>query len=107
MVCVYLAAAFIKNPVSYGILLVLGISFMVLAFREKFGMDFKIKNIIFVLFLCYMVLIWNIPLPVLKSLLFMIIVVGGSGGRICLQAKKIAGNGIDSGTGSLCKDSVL
>ncbi len=94
MVCVYLAAAFIKNPVSYGILLVLGISFMVLAFREKFGMDFKIKNIIFVLFLCYMVLIWNIPLPVLKSLLFMIIAIGAVAAGFAFRQKKLRVTGL-------------
>lgn len=92
--CVYLMAAFIKNPISYGILLVLGISFMVLAFREKFGMDFKIKNIIFVLFLCYMVLIWNIPLPILKSLLFMIVAIGAVASGFAVRQKKLRITGL-------------
>lgn len=94
MACLYLAAAFVKNHIAYGILLVLGVSFMVLAFREKFGMDFKTKHIIFVLFLCYMVLIWDIPVPVLKSLLFMVIAIGTVAAGFALRQKKLRVTGL-------------
>ncbi|MDE5802366.1 MAG: DUF2339 domain-containing protein [Lachnospiraceae bacterium] len=94
IVCLYLAAAFAKNHVSYGIMLVLGISFMVLAFRERFGMDFKIKEIIFALFLCYMVLIWNIPIPILKSIVLMLIAIGAVTAGFAIRQKRLRITGL-------------
>lgn len=90
----YLAAAFEKNPISCGIMLVLGISFMVLAFRERFGMDFKIKEIIFVLFLCYMTLVWDIPLPVLKSIIWMLIAIGAVAAGFAIRQKRLRVTGL-------------
>lgn len=90
----YLAAAFEKNPISCGIMLVLGISFMVLAFREHFGMDFKIKEILFVLFLCYMVLIWDIPLPVLTSSALMLIAIGAVAAGFAIRQKRLRITGL-------------
>lgn len=87
--CLYLAAVFTKNNISCGIMMVLGISFMVLAFREQFGMDFKIKEIVFVLFLCYMVLIWNIPIPILKSILLMLIAIGAVAAGFAIRQKRL------------------
>lgn len=94
IVCLYLAAAFAKNHVSYGIMLVLGISFMILAFRERFGMDFKIKEIIFALFLCYMVLIWNIPIPILKSIVLMLIAIGAVTAGFAIRQKRLRITGL-------------
>ena len=94
MVCLYLAAAFAKNHVSYGIMLVLGISFMVLAFRERFGMDFKIKEIIFALFLCYMVLIWDIPIPILKSIVLMLVAIGAVAAGFAIRQKRLRITGL-------------
>lgn len=90
----YLAAAFEKNHISCGIMLVLGISFMVLAFREQFGMDFKIKEILFVLFLCYMVLILDIPLPVLTSIVLMLIAIGAVAAGFAIRQKRLRITGL-------------
>ena len=94
IVCLYMAAAFAKNHVSYGIMLVLGISFMVLAFRERFGMNFKIKEIIFALFLCYMVLIWDIPIPILKSIVLMLIAIGAVAAGFAIRQKRLRITGL-------------
>lgn len=50
-------------------------------------MNFKIKNIIFVLFLCYMTLIWDIPIPVLKSIILMLIAIGAVVAGFVLREK--------------------
>ncbi len=92
--CLYLAAVVVKNHVSYGIMLVLGISFMVLAFRERFGMDFKIKEILFVLFLCYMILLWNIPIPILKSILLILIAIGAVAAGFAIRQKRLRITGL-------------
>lgn len=94
MVCLYIVAAFEKNDLSYMIMLVLGISFMVFAFKEKYGMDFKIKHIIFVLFLCYMTLIWDIPIPVLKSIILMVIAIGAVTTGFFIRDKKLRITGL-------------
>ncbi|MGN1149032.1 MAG: hypothetical protein ACI4TB_11440, partial [Lachnospiraceae bacterium] len=94
MVCLYLAAAFEKNHLSYAIMLLLGIAFMVFAFKERFGMDFKIKNIIFVLFLCYMTLIWDIPVPILKSIILMVIAIGAVTAGFIVKEKRLRISGL-------------
>lgn len=90
----YLAAAFWKNHLSYGILLVVGIAFMVLACREEFGMNFRIKNMIFVMFLCYMILIWDIPLPLLQSILLIAVAIGAVAAGFIMKERKLRVTGL-------------
>ena len=91
---IYLLAAFSKNHLSYAIMLILGIAFIALAFREKFGMDFKFKNLIFVFFLCYMTLIWDIPVPILKSIILMVIAIGAVVSGFILKEKRLRVSGL-------------
>lgn len=94
MVCLYIIAAFEKNHLSYMVMLILGVSFMVFAFREKYGMNFKIKYIIFALFLCYMTLIWDIPVPVVKSIILMVIAIGAVTTGFFIRDKKLRITGL-------------
>lgn len=89
MGCLYLAAAFCKNHFSYGIILLLGITYILLMFQDKFGMNFKIKNIILILFMCYMVLIWELPIPILKSIILMLIAIGAVIAGFIIKEKKL------------------
>ncbi len=72
----YLTILPFRNHLLYAVMLLLGILFIVLTFREKFGMNFKTKNLILVLFLCYMIMIWQIPLPIIKSILVAVVAIG-------------------------------
>ncbi len=102
----YLLAAFRKNNMSYAIMLILGIAFMALAFRDKFGMNFKIKNIIFVLFLCYMTLIWDIPVHFFKSIILMVIAIGAVVSGFVLKEKRLRITGLTL-TLTVCAKIVL
>lgn len=92
--CLYLWIAFADNHLLYAIMLLLGISFMVLTFREKYGMNFRIKNLIFVLFLCYMTLIWKMPLPVMKSIILMLIAIAAVVAGFIIKEKKLRITGL-------------
>lgn len=92
--CLYLWMAFVTNHVVYGIMLVLGVSFIILAFRERFGMDFKIKDIVLVLLLCYMALIWHMPVRILKSIILMLIAVGTVMAGFAGRQKKLRVTGL-------------
>lgn len=94
MGCLYLAAAFFKNHYSYGIILLLGITFILLMFQERFGMGFKIKNIILILFSCYMVLIWQLPIPIAKSAILMFIAIGAVIAGFIMKEKKLRITGL-------------
>lgn len=76
LVFLYLLTPFFRTQISLLILLVLGAAFMLLTFKDKYGMNFRIKSILFVLFLCYMTLIWEIPFDFVKSILLMVIAIG-------------------------------
>ncbi len=71
----YVVAPFVVSDIAMFILIVLGCGFLLFAFTEKYGMDFRIKSILFVLFLCYMVIVWKLPLRVFKSILLMVVAV--------------------------------
>ena len=92
--CLYLWIAFAENNLLYVIMLLLGISFIVLTFRKKYGMDFKIKNLILVLFLCYMTLIWEMPLPVMKSIILMLIAISAVVAGFIIKEKKLRITGL-------------
>ncbi|MGN0431078.1 MAG: DUF2339 domain-containing protein [Lachnospiraceae bacterium] len=104
--CLYVWIAFLDNSLLYAIMLLLGISFMVLTFREKYGMSFKIKNLIFVLFLCYMTLIWRMPLPIMKSIILVIIAIGAVVAGFVMKEKKLRITGL-SLTLAVCGKIVL
>ena len=104
--CLYVWIAFLDNSLLYAIMLLLGISFMVLTFREKYGMNFKIKNLIFVLFLCYMTLIWRMPLPIMKSIILVIIAIGAVVAGFVMKEKKLRITGL-SLTLAVCGKIVL
>lgn len=42
-------------------MLIIGIAYLVVCFQENFGMNFQIKHLITVGFLCYMTLVWKMP----------------------------------------------
>lgn len=90
----YLAAAFFKNHFSYGIILLLGITFILMMFQDRFGMGFKIKNIILILFSCYMVLIWELPIPIAKSAILMFIAIGAVIAGFAIKEKKLRITGL-------------
>lgn len=92
--CLYLWIVLADDHVLYMIMLLLGISFMVLTFRKKYGMNFKIKNLIFVLFLCYMTLIWEMPLPVMKSIILMLIAIAAVVAGFIIKEKKLRITGL-------------
>lgn len=94
MGCLYFSAAFCKNSYSYGIILLLGITFILLMFQDRFGMDFKIKNIILILFMCYMVLIWELPIPIIKSAILMFIAIGAVVAGFIIKEKKLRIGGL-------------
>lgn len=94
MGCLYLLAAVNKNTLAYTIMLVLGIAFMLLAFCDKYGMNFKIKNLIFIFFLCYMTLIWEVPLPVVKSIILMIIAIGAVIAGFVIRQRRLRMSGL-------------
>ncbi len=75
MVCLYLGLVFQKDTMTFFIMLLLGITYALLIFREKFEMNFKFRNLITVLFLCYMTFVCNIQIPVIKSIILMIIAI--------------------------------
>lgn len=76
MACLCLAALFYNSFLSVGFLLALGAAFMFLAFRDEYGMNFRFKKLIFLCYLCYMILIWDIPIPIIKSILMMLAAIG-------------------------------
>lgn len=94
MGCLYLVAAFFKNPYSYGIILLLGITFILMMFQDKFGMGFKVKNIILILFACYMVLIWELPIPIAKSAILMFIAIGAVIAGFIIREKRLRISGL-------------
>lgn len=94
MGCLYFVAAFFKNHYSYSIILLLGITFILLMFQDKFGMNFKVKNIILILFLCYMVLIWKLPIPIVKSAILMFIAIGAVVAGFIMKEKKLRITGL-------------
>ena len=94
MGCLYLAAAFYKNHYAYGIILLLGSTYILLMFQEKFGMNFRIKNILLILFLCYMVLIWELPIPIIKSIILMLIAIGAVIAGFVVKEKKLRITGL-------------
>lgn len=87
--CLYLGLTFNHDIITYIIMLLLGIAFVILTFREKFGMNFKYKNLIIVLFLCYMTFVCNIQIPVIKSIILMIIAIGTVAVGFILRNKSI------------------
>lgn len=94
MGCLYLAAAFYKNHYSYGIILLLGITYILLMFQDRFDMNFKIKNILLILFMCYMVLIWKLPIPIVKSVVLMLIAIGAVIAGFIIKEKKLRITGL-------------
>lgn len=89
MCLVYLGAAGHSNTVLYTLLLVIGCLFIGMIFREKYGMNFKFRQLIFVLFLCYMTMIWEIPVPLYRSIILMVIAVGSVIAGFCLKGKQL------------------
>lgn len=75
MTCLYLGLIFNHNTTTYIIMLLLGIAFVILMFRDKYAMNFKCKNMIIIFYFCYMIFVCNIPVPVIKSILLMIIAI--------------------------------
>lgn len=94
MGCLYLAAAFYNNMISCILLLVLGCAFIILTFRDKFGMNFKWKHFILVIFLCYMTIIWEIPVPIYRSIILMVIAIGAVISGFALREKKLRVTGL-------------
>ncbi len=94
MACLCLAALFYNSFLSVGILLALGTAFMFLSFRDEYGMNFRFKNLIFLGYLCYMVLIWDIPVPVIKSMLMMLAAIGAVVAGFVGKEKKLRVSGL-------------
>lgn len=90
----YIGIAFVQNHLLYGIMLLLGISFLVLTFREKYGMNFKGRNLVLVLFLCYMTVIWKMPVSVLKSVILMLIAIAAVVTGFVIKEKKLRITGL-------------
>lgn len=90
----YIGIAFVQNHLLYGIMLLLGISFLVLTFREKYGMNFKVRNLVLVLFLCYMAVIWKMPVSVLKSVILMLIAIAAVIAGFVIKEKKLRVTGL-------------
>lgn len=90
----YLTILPIENHLLYAVMLVLGILFILLTFRKRYGMDFKIKNLILVLFLCYMILIWRMPLPIIKSIILAVIAIGSVASGFALRQKALRITGL-------------
>ncbi len=91
---IYLAAAFFKDHYSYGALLLLGVTFILLMFHERFGMGFRFKHMILVLFVCYMVLIWELPISVFKSALLMVAAIAAIIAGFILKEKNLRITGL-------------
>ena len=85
----YFFAAFCPDTLLYILMLAIGCAYFVLAFREKFRMNFKIKNLIFMLFLCYMTMIWDIPVPVYRSIILMAIAIGAVIAGFAMREKRL------------------
>ncbi len=94
MACLCLSALFYNSFLSIGILLVLGTAFMFLTFRDEYGMNFRFKNLILLGYLCYMVLIWDIPVPVIKSILIMFAAIGAVVAGFAGKEKKLRISGL-------------
>ena len=85
----YFLAAFCPDTLLYILMLAIGCAYFALAFREKFHMNFKIKNLIFMLFLCYMTMIWEIPVPVYRSIILMAIAIGAVIAGFAMREKRL------------------
>jgi len=70
---IYMVAPFVVSHIAMFILLVLCCGFMIFAFSEKYGMNFRIKSILLILLLSYIVFTWNLQLRVINSILLMVI----------------------------------
>lgn len=90
----YLVAPFVVSDIAMLILLVLGVAFMIFALKEKYGMNFRIKSILFVLFLCYMILVWNIPFRVIKSIFLMVVAVAAVVAGFVRKERKLRISGL-------------
>ncbi len=90
----YIVAPFVVSDIAMLILFVLGCAFMIFAFKEKYGMNFKIKSIIFVLFLCYMILVWNISFRVIKCILPMVVAVAAVVAGFIRKERKLRISGL-------------
>ncbi len=93
-VLLYLSILPFENHILYAVMLLLGIIFILLTFREKYGMNFKVKHLILVLFLCYMTLIWRIPLPVIKSIVLTVIAIGAVVAGFVIKEKALRITGL-------------
>ena len=103
---IYAAAAFCGNNYTYGALLLLGAAFILLMFQERFGMGFRFKNVILVLFVCYMALLWELPAPILKSALLMVAAIGAVAAGFAVKQKSLRITGL-SLTLAVCGKMIL
>ncbi len=103
---IYAAAAFCGNNYTYGALLLLGVAFILLMFQERFGMGFRFKNVILVLFVCYMALLWELPAPILKSALLMVAAIGAVAAGFAVKQKSLRITGL-SLTLAVCGKMIL
>lgn len=91
---IYLVAPFVVSPVAMFILLFLCCGFMIFAFDEKYGMNFRIKSILLVLLLSYMVFTGDLQPSVIKSILLMVIAVTAVVAGFVRKEKKLRITGL-------------
>lgn len=75
----YFSLLFSFSSLNCILMLIIGIAYLVVCFQENFGMNFRIKHLITVGFLCYMTLVWKMPFShqaVIKSIILMVIAIG-------------------------------
>lgn len=105
----YLSLLLTKSELNCILMLLIGIAYLIVCFQENFGMNFKIKHLVFAGFLCYMTLIWEIPFThkaVLKSIILMVIAIGTIVTGFLFKEKKLRIGGLAL-TLSVCGKLVL
>ena len=83
-----------RTTLSCIIMLILGVLYLIICMEENYGMNFRIKRLLFIGFLCYMTLIWDIPISVLKSIILMVIAIAAVVTGFILKEKKLRIGGL-------------
>lgn len=76
MALIYLAAAWIDQPITYVCLLLFGITTIVVVLQPQYGLGCKGRPVVLSVFLTYMAFIFKVDIPIIMSILLMLIAIG-------------------------------
>lgn len=76
MILIYLIESFFGDNISLFCLLIFGITTIVVLLQKKYGFNIKQKGLVLSLFLTYMVCVFDLDLPIAKSMLLILVAIG-------------------------------